>query len=878
LRGAKKSVSKTLDLIDVGTHSRFIIAGDVPAEWIISRSNNLGKAVIIYNEELSLLKLHEFFFFLYAKTLLSLTSLVIIKGRLDITMWSIIKYYSYKYGYFLVYVGKLKLIGSIKVNNLSVLDDRLSVWNNIPRDGQLMTPYKFKISDDYWYTGAFTSRNIHKAFGHYFRRYVYEFLSDIAGDEKLVYSLGDEVESVVDGLAVRRPIVHYGDYVKQISTLDNWKMIGDDNILYDKHKKQTESDKGEKKESRGQRKLKSVTHPFIIRFIPKKVLYIGAYPGWNLIDIVESYPMIQWTLVDPKRIEWTNHNVVFINKAVDYDWILTEMPKYDFIINDARADRSSINWEGEIAKWWNINLVILERCVKENKKCILKLRWPDKGLEKLTIPESAEIILQPFAKYRSRETRLFYPGVVSKGNKTYTHDEYVKILGGWNMARYNDPSVDGEQEHALLSYAIRRQDILGVRLRNQHIVSLWAVSNVRNVTSNAIDVMNKLGENQIITVWPNLIIAKNWPPGQNHLYFWRDYYTFELIVGNFRVFVTREKGETFYHSEPLDKPILSIEALKKIIFYDMIVTEGKVNRGADLKWVYVDEVRWTGMIGNERVANTIIFDNKKGKVYKDYCPHPSEFIGKFNFWMINDYVQKPTNGIGFDPVNPLANLWVVVENVLNDDYQTIWNSQTHWAKVCTSVLREEFSLNDDTMHIFRRRALAEIFKGNMPVIRMLFAPTEYMVIMDKRVSGAYKTRSGILPIAVSGHMINLLIASSFGKVDISRYVRTLDKNRKIWNSTDGEFDNLRMMGALAENNLEGNRLWHNWIEYFIAVRAYQLVCEEFKLNVNVRAVLWVLKWLYSKEVLNDKMFIKSMGWQAAKFSISRLDERGFWSK
>jgi len=144
--------------------------------------------------------------------------------------------------------------------------------------------------------------------------------------------------------------------------------------------------------------------------------------------------------------------------------------------------------------------------------------------------------------------------------------------------------------------------------------------------------------------------------------------------------------------------------------------------------------------------------------------------------------------------------------------QNWWNSQTHFVKEFTPIMRSLFDLDDHDLHMWRVWATKILYP-------------EAVIFRDIRVNAMIQHKGKDMYLAVAGHPLNMLIATNFKVIDFFRYTRPLVTN--ILAAQKGDFsyeEEMVSTGMAAERPNIG--LWHNFFEYKIAVRTYQLMCEQ----------------------------------------------------
>jgi len=208
---------------------------------------------------------------------------------------------------------------------------------------------------------------------------------------------------------------------------------------------------------------------------------------------------------------------------------------------------------------------------------------------------------------------------------------------------------------------------------------------------------------------------------------------------------------------------------------------------------------------------------------------------------------------------PLKRWQFVTSRGLFDDQNQTWkNSQTQWARFVSVGLRVKFFLLEETIYRMRFYAARMID----PTVRRASDP-------GKRITGVCS--KGFF--AVSGHMINLLLFSHIGTLDIKRYLRTIEMNVRLYsNIALTEKQQMYVKRDIyAEDNSDKTlrSLWHSWYEYRACVACYIFMCHMLGWEVKKQTVAYVLKRLDNIKRKYPKFTNDSMEVVAYRGSLGR---------
>jgi hypothetical protein len=211
-------------------------------------------------------------------------------------------------------------------------------------------------------------------------------------------------------------------------------------------------------------------------------------------------------------------------------------------------------------------------------------------------------------------------------------------------------------------------------------------------------------------------------------------------------------------------------------------------------------------------------------------------MGGASFWNCNDYIvwmmSKVEDDVGYDtwdwshPLNSLWGFWMHGKMTPNTKWQNWINTQTHWTRLLSSLVRKVYGLDDDSLHRARGIALQK------------YSDTTELVV-DERVTGSIILNGAKYYVAVSGHLINLILTSFItGMVDVNRYVDTIEFNVMYYSGGLSSVERKAYQRALDKGDIfekEGNssrRLWHSYTEWIVALPAAEILAKElgFKLK------------------------------------------------
>jgi head-tail adaptor len=267
------------------------------------------------------------------------------------------------------------------------------------------------------------------------------------------------------------------------------------------------------------------------------------------------------------------------------------------------------------------------------------------------------------------------------------------------------------------------------------------------------------------------------------------------------------------------------------------------------------------------------FSRVADEAFVDWAYQPEEFLGLSSVCTIADLVtaidfndltlkrrdKRPR--VGFDGQHPFMQLWFCVYKfpLFEDRWQTWLNSQTHIVRLLTPQIREIYNHDKSTLHAIRRATMLS-----------LYSDLDVRVVEDKRVNGSIRFNGKVIYVAIAGHMINLLLISSFWPVDFARYMRVIEFNVRVFSRKEKgrEVNRWSSRHLLAESNwrLKGV-LWHSYFDWYGAVGTYLAMAKILGFPVNVRGIRYVIKELQRIRAENPRF--NEMGFQSLEFSKGR---------
>jgi hypothetical protein len=599
--------------------------------------------------------------------------------------------------------------------------------------------------------------------------------------------------------------------------------------------------------SRGQRKLEVVDRFFIERNIDvDRVIVIGAAPGDHWEDITNAYPYKEFEFYDPRDMSWEQGpNSKFFKSIVEK--VNFGFPEY-ILINDIRRERGSASdeeWEILIGEDVDQAIEFYRQAVRE--PCLaysMKFRFPFFSKVDLMIPLGV-VYLQAWTKRTSTETRIM----------AQTRDEryqrlnpkiYWQQLGTWNVLRDEVNGTDRKQEKAMLMDSIIEGDIFDRSTYPEGVgMALWSLSN--SINTNLLIKLDLLASrmSHLIILLPNLSIAKMWRPGEFDTWFWRDICVFKIHfergVKVIKRWLKEERG--------IMCDIVPITS--KLHLFDLEVSYESETIVESIDWPDADIVKVNDIL----IDRPCIITMNEEQVFIDQCIEVEDIVFRegvsmlplIDMWMLANYDEYGENrrlkSRTYDTTDPVFSLWqayIYGDDIIpNQEIQTWFNSQTHWVKTISMSIRLTWDIQD--VHIWRRLALSQF-------------NDEAVILESTDVTGFFYERSGRRRVkrmvAVSGHLVNMMLMSHLGVVDIPRYLKTIEGNfivnlgrSKEKKDLLEELNRFKERRLILEDRNAQIVLWHSYYDYIIAVDTYVLIAKAVGYTVKTELVEYVINYL-----------------------------------
>jgi hypothetical protein len=146
----------------------------------------------------------------------------------------------------------------------------------------------------------------------------------------------------------------------------------------------------------------------------------------------------------------------------------------------------------------------------------------------------------------------------------------------------------------------------------------------------------------------------------------------------------------------------------------------------------------------------------------------------------------------------------------------VLTSQTEVVKMYTIPMRFVFGHDNITLHSIRRSVLKDKY------------PAAVILPQEEQVHGVL---DGIR-LSVAGHLVNSLLAMHFMNVSMSRRMKA------VWYNVNAVFGAVRLdsTSMVGEPGSNPYVLWHNYVEYDVAIDAYIVLATRLGLAPDLQAV------------------------------------------
>jgi hypothetical protein len=184
--------------------------------------------------------------------------------------------------------------------------------------------------------------------------------------------------------------------------------------------------------------------------------------------------------------------------------------------------------------------------------------------------------------------------------------------------------------------------------------------------------------------------------------------------------------------------------------------------------------------------------------------------------------------------HPMYKLWRVVYSDDLDPYyglQTVWFTQTLYARRLSPIFARCFQLHDQDLHFARNYAM------------LRYHPTA-VAFIDQSVNGYYLKKGDKYYLSVSGHLLNIIIYFCLYGLDMRRYLDSLQMNASMHHRKrhiPRSAYKLTRIGKIVEAPSVKYlaHLWHSFDEYMIAVEAVYFMVKQFNLPICPEVMLYV---------------------------------------
>jgi hypothetical protein len=668
----------------------------------------------------------------------------------------------------------------------------------------------------------------------------------------------------------------------------------------------------------GQRKLLAVNFPLLTRHDIDSIVIIGASPGthlndvdltdFNVITIDPSKPDFLGSTHISKKIEDVKTLESIIFGIVEGNYVVISDIRSEKV-GDEKADEDAINDDNQLQFDWLNMLVKDDRC----KFVSLKFR-PSRNFDMVGIPLSCDVILQPWVRGSSKETRLFIDTSILKtiDYASMSRTKYERMVNNWNYERSIDPTLNTKQETLLRTYFYTRTaDFKRYDVKGRVAVALFAASDVQN---DKVDVFNWLSRlDRYIVTLPNINVLRASGGSTQHgvkfvepdimsmeLRPKRGFVVVALPAGSGKSTLSKKYGWLDVddsRNEELEKVLRPLQIKKdwethNKIWYDNIaqwLNDKPFNillaHGIDVSQALLERrvpvsdviAAKTDIETMERVADERAKEDAfQGEITRlNWNDHPGPIVGdheEVEKWILvrigdlnlpvafSDFAYAPEElpGYSYSPAQFIyslthdvrgerlfepedrgtvgmgffTKLWMIhTKGILNEDgVEDIAHTQGNLTKFYTSIVRQEFQLDNNSLHRFRRQALEE--RGGI-------------VILEGSV--IHGMLDGV-KISVSGHLVNLMLVSHMWTVDLKRYLMAVYTNvahRFGSKSAKRDVAISFAAGELVEEELyqrtkDKNFMWHSYMDYVIAVDTYKLIATAWYGGFNHSLVDFVL--------------------------------------
>jgi hypothetical protein len=562
----------------------------------------------------------------------------------------------------------------------------------------------------------------------------------------------------------------------------------------------------------GQAKLLLGEANFLSKFraVSNDVVVAGAAPGTHYADLARVFPEKTFYLYDDAPF---NGDLMYVPNVNIFNELYDgRFPKKHLLISDIRTSVGNVQADMALQARWAAS--------RNSAMSSLKFRITFE-LDTFSYLKG-DLMLQSFAKDASTELRLYTNG---KSTMTYDVRDIEEKMMYFNsvlrprgydhfIARELTDTLDNNQRRMIEDYL--RAD--------GHELGYYADYSI------GIDSPTLHGRIDDNTPW------------------------FRMGLTRFRrgdIFEKRSTTDSFvvglFSVSNIRNPV-ALESLKKIaaVHDRYMILYG--NEGAVKYWQ-------DGLYGLS-FKTGIVSGTFRGKPVSDHClpinkrlPRGAklmsitEFIAALRYNMPVEF-QGLTKA--FEGNHPIMSAWCVVTNVLKDfvdpTYQTVFMSHTHMVRLPSLLIRNSLQLPRFDL------ALPRLLAGAGYAVSLGLPYRMYEGQPSFRIGD-----SNPIFVDPSGHMINLMLLSTFGLIDYDHYLETVRANVIGWFEPRGSvrrgLKTLANKGFLMEAQNDSFRLFHTIHDYRVAMLSVIYACAAWRLPIPVRPLIRthiVIESLYRK--------------------------------
>jgi hypothetical protein len=209
----------------------------------------------------------------------------------------------------------------------------------------------------------------------------------------------------------------------------------------------------------------------------------------------------------------------------------------------------------------------------------------------------------------------------------------------------------------------------------------------------------------------------------------------------------------------------------------------------------------------------------------------------------------------------------------NTSWQNTLLSQTAFTRAISGSRRQVLGISHRASHAVRVRVGMDS-QAKFGYDAVEIGNSSCHVLVRKR-SGR---RTSYLGVAISGHLINMMLASLCFGTSIYLYLRNLEENVAVRfqsNRTLVKANALgKQRGVMAEfGNFQNVYLWHSYYDFLLALESFEPICELLEIPISdsdLKIVPYVRSWLEHVADSNPG-FRSSMSQAAASFVRESLD-------